>query len=102
MDNKTMLDEAKNLVDLGNMYYMGEGVERNYKKAKKYYEQAKRKNSIVALYKLGFMYENGKGVSKSYQKAKVYYEQALTSLRLRYTAHGHLDSCTPSSNINFV
>ena len=61
------------------MYENGLGVERDYNKAKKYYEIAIEYNNLNAFNNLGYMYENGHGVAINFNKAVKYYEIAMRS-----------------------
>lgn len=65
------------LYQMGYNYQNGiNGVDVNYTKAKKYYEQAAAKDNASALNQLGYFYHHGLGVEKSYATARYYYEQA--------------------------
>ena len=70
------MDNPDHLVQLGDMYYWGDGVEQSYEKAAGYYMLAADQGSAAAMGNLGFMYENGLGVPLSYDKAREYYEKA--------------------------
>ena len=63
-------------VCLGEMYYLGEGVEQDYKKA---YELFVRSDSCepMTMYYLGRMHEFGEYVPKDIEKAREYYEIAI-------------------------
>ncbi len=50
---------------LGEMYYNGEGVEKNLTEAKKWYTKAADKGDARAQFNLGMMYYNGEGVAKN-------------------------------------
>lgn len=52
------------------MYYSGEGIKQDYKKAKEWYEKATKQGHIKAQYNLGVMYYSGEGVKQNYKKAK--------------------------------
>jgi len=54
---------------LGNMYYLGEGVEKDYNKALELFKIASNKGIMEATNNLGLMYVNGHGVKKDYKKA---------------------------------
>jgi len=55
--------------NLGVMYEKGKGVEKNLKKAKKWFQFAAEQGLAKAQYNLGLMYAKGKGVEKDYSKA---------------------------------
>ena len=48
--------------NLGVMYYHGQGVNVNYKKAIEWLEKAAEQGHADAQYNLGIMYDNGQGV----------------------------------------
>ena len=55
---------------LGEMYYQGNGVPRNYEKAFEWFEKAaESEKNALAEYNLGGMYAEGKGVEKDYEAA---------------------------------
>ncbi|MBR3570725.1 MAG: toll/interleukin-1 receptor domain-containing protein [Oscillibacter sp.] len=68
---------AKMLYQRGEDYYHGRnGVQRDYAKARDYYERAAVKGNADALCGLGVLYDNGNGVQRDYAKARDYYERA--------------------------
>ena|GEM_PF-3894354 len=62
------------LVNIGIMYYKGDGVKRDYKKAMQYYELSAQAGNSNALVNIGIIYHNGAGVKQDYEKAMQYYE----------------------------
>ena len=54
---------------LGMMYYVGEGVSKDYKKASCWFKKSALQGIAPAQYNLGVMYSNGNGVSQDYKKA---------------------------------
>lgn len=60
-------------LNVGNMYYDGEGVSSNYVKAFEWWLKAANKGDAVAQFNLGTLYENGEGVSQDYLKAFAWY-----------------------------
>ena len=60
---------------IGNKYYNGEGVARDYSEAVKWFRRAADKGNIDAQFQLGLMYETGKGVS-DYSEALNWYRLA--------------------------
>ncbi len=60
---------AKAQYNLGVMYEKGNGVEKNLKKAKKWFQFAAEQGLSRAQYNLGLMYGKGNGVAKDYSKA---------------------------------
>ena len=61
---------------LGNMYEFGEGVERDYAEAVKWYRRAAEQGYALGQYCLGDMYDNGKGVTQNYAEAMKWYRKA--------------------------
>ena len=51
---------------LGQKYYKGEGVPRDYKKAFEWYEKSAEINDKKAQYKLALMYYKGQGTKQNY------------------------------------
>ncbi len=62
-------------IKLGNMYYNGEGVDKNIDKALEYYTLAADGGHTDTQIKLGNMYYNGEGVDKNIDKALNYYSR---------------------------
>lgn len=62
--------------NLGDVYYFGNGVERDYNKAFDIYEQAAMQGDMDAQYRLGDMYFNGEGVEQNYEKAFEWYKKS--------------------------
>ena len=61
---------------LGLLYSLGQGVERDYVKARDWFEKAAHKDEMGAMINLGVLYENGQGVERDYAKAGESYEKA--------------------------
>ena len=75
LEDKRILNDY--LLDrLGTIYFSGEGVEQDYKKALEYFEQSAQKGNIESLNRLGMMYYTGEGVEQDYKKALEYFEQS--------------------------
>jgi TPR repeat protein len=51
-------------------------VERDYAKAREWYEKAADKDNTEAMRDLGFLYVNGFGLAQDYTKAREWYEKA--------------------------
>ena len=62
---------------LGVLYYSGQGVSEDFKKAIYWFEKAAEQGRHVgAQYELGWMYYYGRGVSKNVKKARYWFEKA--------------------------
>jgi TPR repeat protein len=64
------------MLNLGLLYYKGEGVAQDYAKAREWYRKAANKGEARAMIELGVLYENGQGVAQDYAKAREWYEKA--------------------------
>jgi hypothetical protein len=62
--------------NLGDVYYYGFGVAKNYKKAAEWYFRSAQQGDALAQCNLAYMYFNGYGVTKDYQKAADLYRKA--------------------------
>ena len=62
--------------ELGKMYYSGNGVIQNYKKAFEWHEKAALQGNCDSQYALGVMYYKGESISKNFEKAFEWYEKA--------------------------
>ncbi len=61
---------------LGEAYYYGEGVDRDYAKAFQLFEKAAAANDSMAMFYLGRIYDEGRGVSQDYGKSYYWYVRA--------------------------
>lgn len=59
------------------MYYYGNGVKKNYTKAKDYYEKADGQNNHFAPVNLARLYYYGHGVQKDHQKVEEYHQKVI-------------------------
>lgn len=66
--------DASAQFQLGECYYNGLGVEKNYEKAVKWYLEAANSGNPKAQYAMGRCYEKGVGVSRNKEKAKEWYK----------------------------
>ena len=64
------------MFNLGLLYTDGQGVARDYGKAREWYEKAAAKDHASAMFNLGWLYENGRGVTQDYINARGWYEKA--------------------------
>lgn len=60
---------AKAQLNLGFMYYSGEGVFQDYKQAAMWFRKAAEQSYVKAQLNLGFMYYSGEGVLQNDKKA---------------------------------
>lgn len=63
---------------LGDMYYNGNGVPKNYGIAVGWYNKAAAQGHKGAAFSLGYLYEKGIGVRQNASKSLSYYKQAAT------------------------
>lgn len=61
---------------LAEMYFSGEGTERNVAQAAKWYREAAEQGHVRAQCKMGAAYYNGWGVEKDYRNARKWYQKA--------------------------
>jgi TPR repeat protein len=71
--------DAAARIDLGDRYYYGIGVERDYDKAFNLYRQAAEQGSHQGEYYLGWMYDHGRGTQQDYFQAFAWYKKAAES-----------------------
>jgi TPR repeat protein len=76
--------DASAQFNLGNMYYNGKGVQRDYKKAAKWLRMAAEQGVAGSQMILGIMYFNGEGVTQDYKEAAKWYRKAANQ--------GHADA----------
>ena len=68
---------ANGCISLGILYFTGDGVKENHKKAKKAFLKPCKKRRARACYYIGTIYKRGGfGVERNIKKAKFYYAQA--------------------------
>jgi TPR repeat protein len=61
---------------IGLMYYLGQGVVRDYLEALGWFKKAALQGNPYAQYNVGYMYEKGEGTPQDYGEAAKYYRQA--------------------------
>lgn len=71
--------DAESQGHLGYLYETGRGVPQSFAEALRWYGEAARNGSALALYCLGRMHEEGRGVSQDYGKAAGYYREAASN-----------------------
>jgi TPR repeat protein len=62
--------------NLGYMYEQAWGFDRNYDRARYWYEKASSAGNSTAMINLGRLYQDGLGVPKDYSQARQWYERA--------------------------
>ena len=75
---------------IGQMYYYGNGVEKNYKTACNYFNAAREQDNILATYKLANCYKKERGVDLDFDK----YERLIKEATTRYVEK--IKGCTDS------
>jgi TPR repeat protein len=61
---------------VGLIYYLGQGVPRDYLEALNWFKKAALQGHPLALYNVGYMYEKGEGATQDYVEAAEQYRQA--------------------------
>ena len=61
---------------LGELYYSGRGVKKDYRKAIEWFRKAAGQGYAFAQYDLGYMFEEGLGVDQDYREAIKWYRKA--------------------------
>ena len=67
---------ARSCLNLGDLYYHGDGVRQDYKKAREFVGKACEMNNAEGCNNLGYLYDNGLGVRQNYKKAMELYNKA--------------------------
>ena len=70
------MGEASGCYKLGGLYYNGEGVKQDYKKASELFSKACEMGEASGCVLLGFLYQYGEGVRKDYNKAMEFFGKA--------------------------
>ena len=73
---KAQSGDTKAQTFLGNCYYGGKGVAKDYGQAVYWYRKAADQGHAPAQYNLGTCYDDGKGVSQNYSQAVYWYRKA--------------------------
>lgn len=86
-------------VNIGVMYKIGQGVERNYGRAAQWFTLAAHKGDSQAQYNLAIAYRDGQGVPQSYEDAFFWLEKAapdrpdaMADLALLYLRGRHVEA----------
>lgn len=64
------------MFDLGEAYYWGDGVEKDYAKSRTWFELAAAKGHPEAMFRLGTIYDRGRGVAEDVSTAISWFEKA--------------------------
>lgn len=62
--------------NIGDLYYYGYGVPKDYYEVMKWYRKSSEKNNATAMFSIGMLYENGRAVSQDYGEAVKWLEKA--------------------------
>lgn len=73
-----ILTADEDLLDLGDSYFYGDGVDQDMEKAVRLYQTAAEQGSTTAQVKLGMCYYNGNGVKKNSDDAVLWFTYAAT------------------------
>lgn len=63
-------------INVGWRYENGDGTEKNFSEAARWYAEAAKKGNAMAMNNLGELYERGTGVKQNYSEARKLYRQA--------------------------
>ena len=81
------------ILEMGNAYFDGLGVECDFKKAMEYYENPLLADNVDAQKKLGYIYEVGLEVKADPEKSREYYQKAAD--------HGSSFACYKIGSYNY-
>jgi serine/threonine protein kinase len=70
------LGDINAMIQLGEVYQNGDGVDKNGTEAERWYLQASNKGSALAMVYLGAMYRLGDGVAEDYERAAQFFQKA--------------------------
>lgn len=73
---RDMENNAETQFQLAKMYFKGEGVKQDYKKAFYFWEKVAKQGYEEAQCNLGVMYEHGYGVQQNYSNAYEWFEKS--------------------------
>ena len=75
LKTKAAKSDAESQLQLGAAYAKGQGVDKDYTEAVKWYRHAAERGQALAQSNLGFYYANGRGVDKDYTEALRWYRK---------------------------
>lgn len=70
---------AEAALKVGDFYYYGNGVQRNYNRSVQFYHLSAGAKHAQARFNLGFMYQHGLGVPQDFHLAQRYYDAAIAA-----------------------
>ena len=73
---KAKAGDSNAQLEIGNCYFNGNGVAKDYEQAMKWWKKSASKNNSVAQYNIGMLYDNGFGVKRNYEKAIEWYQKS--------------------------
>jgi TPR repeat protein len=73
------MNHAASYINLGALYYQGNGAPKDYDAARTWYEKAVAANDAVGFNAIGYLYEQGNGEPKDYAQARAWYEKAIAA-----------------------
>ena len=76
LQRKARGGDAVSQAELGRRYHMGEGVERDYALAARWYTRAAQRGQAAAQTNLGLLYTRGLGVEQDHGLAVAWYRRA--------------------------
>lgn len=72
---------AEAQLELGEMYFSGKGIDRDFQKAAEWYEKAAWQGMAHAAYRLGLIYSNGLGTEKNEKKGQEWFARQVELLK---------------------
>jgi hypothetical protein len=73
------MSHAASYLNLGALYYQGNGAPKDFDTARSWYEKAVAANDAAAINAVGYLYEQGNGEPKDYAQARAWYEKAIAA-----------------------
>lgn len=74
---KAVQGDAVSQVDLGDVYYNGDGVPKSYEKAAYWFEKAAKQGDAEGQNNLAVLYRDGKVIEKSIEKSIYWFKKAV-------------------------
>ena len=75
LQSTCLLGQTKDCYTLAKRYHKGEGIKKNFKQARIYYQKACAAQYAKACFTLGTLYDAGLGGKQSYSKAAAHFSQ---------------------------